>query len=212
MNIIKEIKELIHEIEYPDNSIILYHYSENKYKELKTLNLQNKKLPNSDTGYKFRSDPAPYEDHVSLFLEPPPFDLLPEIFPKNHHIWVKGNKFIEHQIDINNIDLFAWKLIETDLDTFFANNLWIENDIYKYLFFRLRKTLKSMIGESGTDISFLIKLLKKIPDGITRQKYLEFKNSKNYEENKYKYAATVPHLFVYTYQPIKVSGYRNIVL
>ena len=205
---------LITEITY-GKDIILYHYSKNKYNELKTLNLQNDSINNittNDDGYKFRGDPGPYEDHISLFLERPPFDILPDIFPKDHHIWVKGNKFIEHSVNLTDIDLYHWKLIETNIDNFFTNNLWIENDIYKYLFFRLRKNIKSILGESGKSKEGLIKLLKKIPDNITREKYLEFKNSKYYEDDKYKYAASVPHLFIYTKKSIPVFKHQVVTI
>lgn len=197
--------------------MLLYHYNREKYKTLLTRDLQgavtDKERKDGIGGASFRGDIGPYFEHVSFLLEPAPLDILSGIFPKDHHTWSKGTKLVEHVVDLSGQDFYGWAIVEGPVSMFFLDHVpWSDNQTYKKLFFKGMQVGRKWFKESGTDYQSLMKALKRIPAGTTRKAYENLPKRKDYGDVKNLYAATVPHLMVYTKQPIKVLDTTNVTV
>ena len=187
----------------------LYHYGSKRYKELLTPELQGTGLDKRERAKKIatlRKKEYPYYMHVSFLLEEAPLDILGKIFPSDHHSWAAGNKLWEHTVNPKDIDLLYWEIVESKISVFMVDHLpWLDSKTYQSLYFSTRKALNSLAGNSGRDVDSLIKVMDRY-SGATRKAYAELANRDDYDEIKNKYAATVPHLMVYTDKPISVES------
>lgn len=195
----------------------LYHYNSERFGELLTRELQGKvtdeQRRDAAAAANFRGDPGPYTDHVSFFMEPAPLDILGSIFPEDHHTWRAGNRLIEHVVETKDLDIYGWQIVETPITMLFLDHLpWYENVWYKRLFFKTLATSRKLFHEQGTDVRGLERGLAKFKPGFSREAYLKIPSLDYYDEIKDMYAATVPHLMIYTRNPIPVSEHRKVVV
>ena len=199
----------------------VYHYSLKPYKQVKNMMAQNpnpdeKKIAEwkeLDKDAKFRSD-LPYYKHISLALDPLPFDIImSNKFAKDHKIWKKGSVFYEHVISINDIPTNTpWKMVETPFDMFMADNLWFEQDMYKRVYFKFRKFSKIISGLQANSTKHLANKILKY-QGSYDERFRGLANRKDFDELKNKYMPTIPHLFVYPEDGIiKVRSVKKIQL
>lgn len=196
--------------------MFLYHYNTLAFKTLKTLALQQTlseaEKRDNERAARFRGD-YPYHDNISLFFEPAPLDLLDTVFPKNHHLWVKGRAVVEHRIAVDQLSLYAWIAVETPISSFLIDTLpWSENEHYKRGFFQLKKAASIIARERGTTLHQLKRFLARFKPGTTRQAYQRLKDYKHYDEVKHLYAPTVPHLMLYTKDEIPVHSTHTRVV
>jgi hypothetical protein len=193
----------------------LYHYGASKYKELLTPELQGvgkEKWEDADAAAKFRGEPYPYYKHVSFLMDPAPLDILGGIFPRDHHSWGAGTKLWEHVIDPKDIDILHWRVVESPVSTFMVDNLpWLENDLYKRMYFSARKLIESMYGNNGNDLAGLLKAIDKYK-GITREAYIKLPTRWDFKKLDKMYAATVPHLMIYTDRPIPIYSVKRVMV
>lgn len=195
--------------------IMFYHYSKKKFSELLTRSLQGvvteEERKDADEAGTFRGDIGPYYDSISFLLEPAPLDIISSLFPKDHHTWKEGNSLIEHIVDLKGQDFYGWDIVEGPIAMLFVDNLpWIDNVFYKKVYFKTRSLGKKLFNEQGNDFKSLEKALKKFPEGTTREAYLKIKDRSDYDTIKNMYAATVPHLMIYTKTPINIKHTNKV--
>jgi hypothetical protein len=195
----------------------VYHYSLKKYDQILTRDLQGvvskKEKKKNELVAKYRSSDIVYHESVSFFIEKPPLDIIDTIFPKDHPIWKKGNILFEHVVDIKDISLYKWMISEHKIHMLFVDTLpWYDNDVYKKTFFKSLSIARSLFNESGDDTDSLVKALKKIPKGTIRSAYLKLKDRDDYDDIKYKYAGSVPHLIIGTKEPVKMLSVNKVVV
>lgn len=191
----------------------LYHYSVTKFKELLTIELQGvgkEKWKDAEAAAKFRSEPYPYHKHVSFLMDPAPLDILGSIFPKDHHTWGAGTKLWEYTVDIEDIDILYWVVVESPINTFMVDNLpWLNYDWYKRIYFSTRTTLSNIAGNRGDSLNGLKVVIDKYK-GATRDAYINLANRSDFKDLNGMYAPTVPHLKIYTEKPIPVSSVKRV--
>lgn len=194
----------------------LYHYSKAALKVLKTRRAQGtlssaeiSEAEHDANEYQFV---GAYVDHLSFFFDPIPAALLTRLFD-HHPVWFKGNELIEHVVETESLDRIipyrvaespaCLKLLDETVD--YEEEGWLE----KY-FSSIRK-IQIQNKERGTHRSDLEKQIQHFKN--TTAKYYELaKQRKDWESNKQKYAAAVPHLMIYpTSGQIAVIS-RNIVV
>lgn len=196
---------------------MLYHYNVRKFDELLTKELQgtlSKEEKEKEASWsKFKEMPGPYYESLSFLLEPAPVEYIGSSFHKHHHTWAKGNKLIEHEIDLDDIDLYGWVIAEAPVTMFFVDNIPMSDlTIYKKIYFKSVALGRKLFNEMGDDVKSLKKALKNIPPGTTEEAFSKFPKYKNYEEIKDTYAATVPHLIVYTKKAIPVHKTKKVTI
>ena len=203
-----------------DSNAKIYHYSDNKYTNILTLNQQ----PNAKRDPNRHPD---YGDHVSFFIDPLPTDLITEIFDEgwSYHQLKGGTRLHEHVVDPTQIDMIKFHLVENyHFDFLFdvidsadsLNDKYIKNSSLGKLIKKADDRLSKQRIIVGTEMSELVKYLRKYK-GITRKGYERVKKMKKdrpeeFERIKNKYAADVPHLMIYTKSPIPVQSHRLVVL
>jgi len=199
-NLLFEIKELLEK----SNPKLLYHYNTKPLDCLYTLRKQDelgiKKLDSETLNLKnsFIYDKFPYIDHVSLFLDPIPLDLVRKHFTKNK-IYQSNTVIYEHQIEIQQLqtNLKYYMLVENPIGVFMAEHFWIDADIVKPVYFGVRKFLNLISNYNGSNYTNLIKIISKFK-GRTAKAFEDLVNSDRFtEDHKSMYAPTVPHLFIY---------------
>ncbi len=187
--------------------MILYHYSKGLYPELLTKAESGSmtpiqiKLARQESRRKGYFD-LPYCDHISFFMEPIPSQLLGELF-KDHPVWFKGNSLYEYLVDVSKLPLeIPYRVVESArktelLDKFTLENNWVEKDpelLEKWLLLKDTKTREW--GETGNRRSELVKQIV-ANQGIIEDAYRSSVQRYDFEDNKTKYAANVPHLMLY---------------
>jgi len=194
----------------------LYHYSKEHYPQLLTLEQQKvldpKVRQDAQDAARFRGDLFPYYQHVSFFLDPVPLDLVGEMFPKDHQAWVNGNELWQYSVDPTTMSIKGWVLTEAPLQNFLLDVLpWFDNRTYKRGYFKMLKLGRVLTQSEGSDLSGLVKCIDRYK-GRTRAAYEKLKDSKDFEELKYKYAATVPHLMIYTDSPLTYQHAEQVTV
>ena len=178
----------------------LYHYSKNKFSVLKTLrkqkDLSQEEIEKGKTEAKENFSPGPYYDHVSFFFERPPIESLGSIFEKDHHTWVTGNRLYEHIVDSEDLKDIVYCFVETPLALeMFYGAKYDSLSITEYL--RLLKKRREDSGELGKDVKKMEHKAIEL-SGLTSACYQDIRKRPNWNELKNKYAATVPHLMIYS--------------
>lgn len=197
--------------------MLVYHYSKERYPELLTADLQGKvteeKRKQGDEFKRKYGLVGPYYDHVSFLIHPAPVDFLGSIYPKDHHTWAEGNELWEHVVEVEDMDLYGWDIVESPIDMFFLDHVWwFDNDRYRDFMMRLQMLAGQAVGYRGSDTRSLIKKLTKMPPNLTRRRYVDGYHHRDFKYNEYKYAAGVPHLMAYTHRPIAIKEARKVVV
>ena len=194
--------------------MLLFHYSKEKYNTLLTLEKQRvitkeerEKEEREFVEYSKKAGymrPGYYFEHISFFFEPPPLDIMSTIFPADHSAWCKGAVLYEHVIDTNDLKGFQYEVVESPEKT----NIYYDDDLTIPQYYRLLKQLNEnnkYIGKSNKDLEEIGQRFI----GTTTEFFKQIKDRPNYDEIKYKYAATVPHVMLYPHlgqiKPKKIS-------
>lgn len=183
--------------------MLLYHYANDKFTTLLTKEKQNLVKPEERKkeeqayidfyklyGYK---RPGYYFEHISFFFEPIPLDIIASIFPKDHPVWFSGNELYQYEIDTSKIGHFTYEIVEYPEKT----NIYYDDTLTDKEYFKLIK--EAVIKNNYIGKNSQIEEASKHLIGLTRSYYDQLKDRPNYEEIKYKYAATVPHVMLYPY-------------
>lgn len=204
--------------------MFLYHYSKEirqtllsksasgvmKPIEIKLARLEARRKP---------YDALPYCDHISFFFEPIPASLLPKLFGKDHPVWVSGNKLYEHIVDVDDLpQVIPYHVVESKkktalYDQFVIDNHWEEDDpdlLHQWQILEDQKTREW--GEKGNRRSELIKQIS-AHQGTIADNFREAVTRDDFEWNRNKYAANVPHLMLYPPQgAVKVFKVKAVTL
>lgn len=186
---------------------MLYHYSKELYPELLTraasgvMSPIQVKLARLEARRKGVFD-LPYCDHISFFFEPIPSKLLSELF-KGHPVWFKGNSLYEYVVDPNKlpseIPFHAVESVKKTAlyDKFCIEKNWVEDDPKLLEEWELLEDQKTREwGEKRKTRSELIQQIA-ANQGIIENAYRAAVVRDDFEWNKTKYAANVPHLMLY---------------
>lgn len=185
----------------------LYHYSKQRYPELKTIERQRYITHQERTlgiaeKEKYQR-PGAYFQHVSFLLEPAPLDILGEIFGKEHHTWAPGNKMYEYIVESSNLGAFKYELVETPEKTklFYRKNL----DTEAYILEKDKMIkLRDYTGEDNLRLERAALPLV----GLAKNAFKKLPSFNNWLEIKNKYAANVPHVMIYP--ATGIIGYESI--
>lgn len=180
----------------------LYHYSSAKYKSLLTLNGQKKQVKESD------GVGEDYANHISFFFEPPPLEILGELYKGKHKFWFNGNEIYEYKIQLESLTDFKYKVVEYPEKT----EIYYDTSIDDEEFDKLLKEFEKKFNYTGDSVEELKKVLKRLKG--TTKKYFELLPTRsNFEELIKKYAPTVPHLMIYPKsQEIHYESVRKIII
>lgn len=199
--------------------MLLYHYSKDKFSSLKTVEKQRKIKPieiqkahedflDFEKKYGIQR-PGYYYEHISFFFEKIPLDIY-KYFPKDHSVWVKGNKLYEYTIDSKSIKHFGYELVESPEKI----KLYYNDDITLDEYFKRMGMLYERERYIGKDNDMFEKVVKYNKLAEVQNTYFTLlKDRPNYNEIKYKYAATVPHVMLYpVLGEIKPIEIKQIIL
>lgn len=180
----------------------LYHYSKELYDKLKTKRISGladkKEIEEAEKFQSVSGLPGAYVDHISFFFDPIPYKEIGNIYGNFHSTWYNGSELNEYIIDTRELDNdITYYITETPNQIKLLDNTdWIDTDEflleYKKKLNALKKEWKE-IGHSKKDLEEQIKLYK----GKTLDYYIKARKRRDYEENKFKYAANVPHSMIY---------------
>ena len=179
--------------------MLLYHYSNKPYTELKTKLAQGIMTPamilEEDKYSGFRHDIFPDYKAISLLPDPIPLDIMGALYAgHDHHIWVPGSTIYEHVVDSRKIPKFMYHISETPDDVKQMFSEWPDNpsNAEKRAYFQSKSARKWRTGENGEGNVELEKNFGKYVNG-TRAAYLAaiplFE-----EHNWHQYAPMVPHV------------------
>ena len=178
----------------------LYHYSKEKFDVLKTRKAQGieytedvtvtNKILTKVLGF------GTYNDHISLFLEKAPLDVLGTIYKDvQHEVWYAGSKLYEYEVYVEDIGEFAYDLVETPLEIeMFYDDSYDDMSMEDYIEMVYKKKIK--LGLCGKDRSTFIKKVNELKGTIMEQ-YVKLPNRPNWKNIQKKYAPTVPHVMMY---------------
>lgn len=183
----------------------IYHYSaaagQEPFKDLQTKALSQKLSPNTlkeerEVAKEFHKVGA-YCDHISFFFDPVPLDIIGELFGPWHHTWKPGNELYQYTVDVSTIADCPFEAVETPAALeLLEKTVWRDDEEFKIDFFKRRLELQESLGEVGYTNAALRKVILRFK-GSTREAYLKARKRGDWEENKTKYAASVPHLMIY---------------
>lgn len=174
--------------------MLLYHYSVNRYAKLKTLAAQGKvsKEEREKAEKSHSARPGYYFDHVSFFFDPVPLKTISQYFPKDHPAWKSGNSLFQYVVDSSRIGAFQFEVVESPEKT----KIYYDDSIDLETYHRLLAEILSENGYVGSGNDALEKACRKFIRTTDRY-FKTIPRRPNYDEIKYKYAATVPHLMLY---------------
>lgn len=184
--------------------MFLYHYSSMPYPSLTTRRRRTdysraelKEMQDLTKRMKWIGD---YIDHISFFFDPIPSKTVVSVFDSDHPFWIKGNQVYEHVVDISQIAQgFMYDVVESPSEVeFLENTEWKPNDkafFNKYMTDAAKRKLAQ--GETGRSVSGLMTQMRKYV-GQTEYYFKKAPLTQNWsEDNRLKYAATVPHVMLY---------------
>lgn len=179
--------------------MLLYHYSNTPYTELKTKLAQGAitaaEMAEADQFTRFRNDSFPDYRAISLLPDPIPLDIMGQLYAgHNHHIWIPNHSIYEHVVESARLAEFDYLITETpdDVKQMFAD--WPDNPTpaQKRAYFQARSKRKLRTGESGKGNAALEKNFGRYVGG-TRAAYLAAVPMFD-EGNWHQYAPMVPHV------------------
>ena len=178
----------------------LYHYSATQYPVLQTV--ENRQVDTHNYSKylayaKQTGDIGGYHQHLSFFIEPVPVDIW-RFYPTDHPVWAKGTKLFLHHIYLEDAFPGGYKFTETPLHQKRVKGLPDELSDAELIAFK-KALYKEQYneGEMGTSFIQCATKIRELTKNGMYHWYLKLKNSVNYEEVKYKYAANIPHLMMY---------------
>lgn len=187
-----------------------YHYSKEKFTQLETKAYRNgeRKFIVNDI------ENLPYGNHISLFVERPPLDIIGKLF-HNHPFWYNGNEIYEYVIELKTLpDKLTWTMEETPhKNSFYEKYRQINGDVRTDeeidLFWNELNKERVKLGEAGFNKASMEKCSDKYRTK-TRRFYIdagrEFHDAKQYAPN-------VPHLMVYPELGfLLISSTREVVI
>ena len=198
-------------------SHFLYHYSKVKYSFLLTRELQTPPLTLTEKKKEIQeaaevSAPGPYYKHISFFAEPAPLDILGSIFGNEHKVWYPGSELYEYKVSIDQLPSFTFRLAESKLCESFLQTFEDSPDFDRANWFKKRYIAQVKAGEIGETKYLLGKVIEDIK-GTTKFAYVNSRKSVDWEYNKNKYAAHVPHLMIYfNYGKIHYESVKEVVV
>lgn len=188
--------------------MLIYHYSNQLLSSLKTkaasgtMSLADVKKERLEAE-KIQGEEWAYCDHISFFMEPIPAGLLPELFGDQHLVWFKGNKLYEYVVNTADLDVkIRFRVAESAkktalYDQFSAEKNWVSDDPKLLKEWRILEDSTAWDwGEKGTKRSDLDKQILAHQDTIV-DAFIAARGREDFEENRMKYAANVPHLMLY---------------
>lgn len=169
----------------------IYHYSEQRFDILKSRAAQKGPV-NIQTSAVSSKELRSYENHISFFVEPIPYDILPALHHNEHPFYKEGKEVYQYKIPTSNLRDFYFELVESPEKTELRYDDSITDDEY---YKRIREIYaeKGYVGNSLRDLENCVRMFQ----GKTREYFKRVPKLRDYEENKAKYAPTVPHLMVY---------------
>lgn len=174
----------------------LYHYATQRFNMLKTLEQQRQiteeEKAAAQQAEKWGVHVGAYYQHVSFLLEPAPLDIIGNVFPIDHPVWKHRNTLFEYVVDSRHVEPFAYSLVEAPEKT----EIYYDDTLDTEAYYRRYRELIKKHGWNGKGSAALEKAAKPYL-GKTRDLYLAVLDRPNYEDLKYKYAATVPHVMLY---------------
>ncbi len=196
------VDNLILEIQN-QNSLVLYHYSTKPLNFIYSRNKQDSlginpisKEDRIRIKLHDKKNAFPYYDHISLFLDPIPLDLIRQHFTTNQVY--QSKELFEHHIKVeqlkNNLNYFDLK--ENPINNFFVMNLGWFFDHFEETFFSTRKFLNNLIGYTGSDYSQLIKVISKFK-GVTTKAFEKLINDYGLDERSKKCTLLWFHIYKY---------------
>lgn len=194
----------------------LYHYSTEKFDILKTrakqgitdtsdVNDSNKLISKI---LKFGS----YNDHISLYFEKAPLDILGTIYQGvDHEIWYPGSKLYEYEVHLADIGKFSYNIVETPLEIkMFYDDKYDDMSMEEYVKFLYKKKIKA--GLCGDDRANFISQVNKLKGTIVDE-YIKLPRRPNWAEIQQLYAPTVPHVMIYPDNgTIKYHSVKSVVV
>ena len=187
---------------YKETPVTLYHYSVERYTELSSLAARGLQKE----GFEAKeSDPFAYNKSISFFFEPIPLD-LPEILHHEHNFWKKDAELYQYEISTVQLkEETPYVLTEGEeiVDLIYNKQDWSKAEGNPAFISKYKEEIRALelkLKYRGTNIDDLIRVSKKYRTGIReRYKALYELNLKYPEDNLLdKYAATVPHVMIYT--------------
>lgn len=188
----------------------LYHYSKEKFDELKSKNGQFG-VPSTNK--------LSYSDQISFLLEPVPLN-LPSLLENTYAQWQPW-KLFEYVIDTStfNKDVpFAMWETPKAVDLLYNKQDWslVKNDnMLRLKYIEQMKQLMVKEGYQGIGVTDLNKVIGKFNKGIKDYYLKALALSKQYPEDQIqdKYAACVPHVLVYVgNNPVHYVSCKEITL
>lgn len=180
----------------------LFHYAPQRWNVLKTKRKQLLVTERDivlETRKNYRQI-APYYDHISFFFEPIPAKHMGYFFRGvPHRTWRKGAVLYEYQVDTDNFD-FGYMIVETEGDYNQLIKDWpttatlSEAQIERYKVNYYKRKIKT--GEASKTKDNFEKMANPYV-GKLLQNYIKASGLYEYEEEKHKYAAFVPHVMIY---------------
>ena len=193
---------------------LLYHYSDQKFHELKTREItttvtaKDREIAKEDV--ELRKMPGAYYEHISFFFERPPIEKMSQIFD-DHPFWYPGHQIYEHIVSVNDLPAFAYVVVESpEVNDFFYDerNDALSDKRYYEEIYKIRKR-NGEIGDDPVEFKKAIQRLK----GTVENAYLELSQRPNFESIKKKYAATVPHVMLYPKgSVVQVKSIKQVIV
>lgn len=180
----------------------LYHYSTVPFDELRTRRKQGvdeDTIRKSVEHSKHIGDPGPYIDHISLFIEPVPLDVISSIFNHQHHFWIKGATVYEHIVDTDSLESdLLYTIVETPVIDKFTNRYdWsIKDKSVRTQYLRGMNAEMERLKLTARGKNLLIEGIKPFL-GKTTQLYILARKRDDAEDTMRQYAGNVPHAMVY---------------
>jgi hypothetical protein len=177
--------------------MVLYHYSKQLFNELKTSSALHRKPEELTKINKLiEKHTSKYSDHISLFLEPVPLNILGTIYKGvGHDIWYTGSKLYEYQVNIDNLPYFKYNLMETPFEIELLEDDRYEDlslEEYIDLLYRKKKELH-LVGDNVKEFKRQVALFT----GLTQKKFTKLRDNPNWDKLKLLYAPTIPHVMLY---------------
>jgi hypothetical protein len=179
--------------------MLLYHYANEPYTDLRTKQAQGKMTPEEikeeDKYALFRHDASPSYAEISFLPDPIPLDIMGALYAgHDHHIWIPNHVVYEHIVESKDIPAFKYHISETpdDIKQMFSD--WPDNpsNAEKRKYFQEKNARKWRTGENGEGNLQLEKHFGKYVNG-TRKAYLAA--IPMFDESNWKqYAPMVPHV------------------
>lgn len=179
-------------------SFLLYHYASASKGLFQSLQTERHRLKN------VKDDFPSYLDHVSFMFERPPFEKIAKLYKRKGHthpFWYAGHELNEYIVDLDQFkttkEIF-YKIVESPEQTKLYYNDSVSDSAYRR---ELNKIIEQY-GYEGNNVRDLKKAWLNLKSRMSKnwmlEHYASLMNTSNFDDNKNKYAPTVPHLMFYT--------------